>query len=242
MATPTASTHPSPERIFNTLVAFQQSAALKGAIELDIFTAIVEGANVAAPLAEKIGAAERGVRILCDYLTIHGFLTKEGDRYALTPESAIFLNRHSPACLASMSDFLTTPRGKNDFEALTEAVRKGRTPSAAGDNTKPNDELWVKFARSMAPLTAPSAEFIAGLAGVAEGWPAKSWMSQRDMVCMELRSRSGIPTPESWPWTGIACSKWRKRMPGNSGSKSATRRSREARLRPNLALAMISFC
>ena len=38
-----------------------------------------------------------GIRILCDYLTLLGFLTKPGDRYAITQDSAVFLNRKSPA-------------------------------------------------------------------------------------------------------------------------------------------------
>ncbi|HET9993964.1 MAG TPA: class I SAM-dependent methyltransferase [Candidatus Acidoferrum sp.] len=173
MATPTATTRPNPEHIFNTMVAFQESAALKAAIELDIFTAIADGANTPASLAAKIGAIERSVRILCDYMTIKGFLTKEAEHYALTPESAIFLNRHSPACLGSMADFLTSPWSKQNFEALAEAVRKGGTASATGDHTKPNEELWINFARSMAPLTIPTAEFIAGLTGAAEGKPSK---------------------------------------------------------------------
>jgi ubiquinone/menaquinone biosynthesis C-methylase UbiE len=173
MVTSSASTRPSPERILNTLTAYQQSAALKTGIDLDVFTAIAEGANTAASLAEKIGAAERGARILCDYLTIHGFLTKEGGCYGLTPESAIFLNRHSPACLGSMSDFLTNPRNKIAFEALPEAVRRGGTPNATGDNSKPNDELWIQFARAMAPLTVPAAEFIARFAGAARGRPCR---------------------------------------------------------------------
>jgi 2-polyprenyl-3-methyl-5-hydroxy-6-metoxy-1,4-benzoquinol methylase len=173
MVTSPAATRPSPERIFNALTAYQQSAALKTGIDLDLFTAIAEGANTAASLGEKIGAAERGARILCDYLTIHGFLTREGGCYALTPESAFFLNRHSPACLASMSDFLTDPQNKNNFDALSEAVRKGGTPNVMGDNSRPNDELWVRFARVMADLTAPAAEFIAGLAGAADHRPCR---------------------------------------------------------------------
>ena len=128
MAAPTTS-GPNPEHIFNTMVAFQESAALKAAIELDIFTAIADGANTPARLAAKIGAVERSVRILCDYMTIKGFLTKEAERYALTQETAIFLNRHSPACLASMADFLISPWSKKNFEALAEAVRKGGTAS-----------------------------------------------------------------------------------------------------------------
>jgi hypothetical protein len=173
MATPTTTNRPTPEHIFNTLSAYQQSAALKAGIHLDIFTAIADGANTAILLAAKTSAAERGVRILCDYLTIHGFLTKEAARYALTQESAVFLNRHSPACLASMADFLGGPRHKKAFEALAEAVRKGGTAGDEGDNTKPNEEMWINFARSMAPLAIPAAEFIAGLTSASEGKPCK---------------------------------------------------------------------
>jgi len=172
MATATAG-RPTPERIFNTLNAYQQTAALKTAIELDVFTAIAAGANTAAALAAKTGAAEKGVRILCDYLTIQGFLAKEQGRYALTQESALFLDRKSPACLASMTGFLGGQEARSNFDLLTEAVRKGGSVSRGGDNTKPNDEFWVAFARSMAPLTVPSAEFIAGLLRADEGKPTK---------------------------------------------------------------------
>jgi ubiquinone/menaquinone biosynthesis C-methylase UbiE len=56
---------------------------------------------------------------------------------------------------------------------LTESVKKGGTAVAQGDNTKPNDNLWVNFARSMAPLTMVSAGFIAALAGAKEGKTCK---------------------------------------------------------------------
>ena len=153
---------PTPERIFNTLNAYQETAALKTAIELDVFTLIGEGSN-AALLAKKAGAAERGIRILCDFLTVEGFLTKRANHYALTEESAKFLDRRSPACIASVSQFLGSGRLQQNFEALTEAVRKGGTADTRGDNTKPNDEFWVQFARSMAPLSVPTAQFVANL-------------------------------------------------------------------------------
>jgi 2-polyprenyl-3-methyl-5-hydroxy-6-metoxy-1,4-benzoquinol methylase len=173
MATPSQGARPTSERIFNTLFAFEQTEALKAAIELDVFTKIGEGATDASTLAKRVGAAERGVRILCDFLTIQGFLIKDQGRYALTQESAIFLDRRSPACVASMSDFLASEHAKRKFELLTDAVRKGGTATAEGDNTKPNDELWVNFARSMAPLTTLSASFLAELTGAAERKPCK---------------------------------------------------------------------
>lgn len=173
MATPLTASRPTPERIFNTLNAYENTAVLKTAIELDIFTAIGEGANALAPLAARVNASERGVRILCDNLAILGFLTKEGERYALTQESALFLDRKSPACLASMSEFLGSPWHRRNFDSLTEAVRKGGTVSQSGDNTRPNDEIWILFARSMAPLTVPAAQFIAGLLRADKGQPAR---------------------------------------------------------------------
>jgi len=174
MATPATANRPTPERIFNTLNAYQQTAALRTAIELDVFSAIGAGANTSAALAAKTGAAEKGVRILCDYLTVQGFLIKEQGRYALTQESAIFLDRKSAACLGSMAGFLGTGFAKSNFDSLTEAVRKGGSVWREGhDNTKPNDEFWVAFAKSMAPLTVPSAEFISGLLRAEEGKPTK---------------------------------------------------------------------
>jgi 2-polyprenyl-3-methyl-5-hydroxy-6-metoxy-1,4-benzoquinol methylase len=173
MAESTSASKPTPERIFNTMVAFQETEALKAAIELDIFTAIADGANTAAALAARTGAAERGVRILCDYFTIKEFLTKKGNEYSLTQESAVFLNRRSPAYLATMINFLASPWSRKNFGTLAEAVRKGGTANGTGDHTKPHEEIWVNFARSMAPLTIPAAEFIAGLAGAAEGKPCK---------------------------------------------------------------------
>jgi ubiquinone/menaquinone biosynthesis C-methylase UbiE len=153
--------------------AFQNTAALKSGIELDVFTAIGEGADTPALLAAKTQAAERGVRILCDYLTILGLLEKENGHYALTPESAAFLDRRSPACLVAVTGFLGSPWHKKNAEALTDAVRKGGTVGTQGDNTKPQDEVWVAFARSMAPLTVPAANFIAEVMGASEGKPCK---------------------------------------------------------------------
>lgn len=172
MATPTVG-RPTPERIFNLFNAFQNTAALRAGIELDIFTAIGAGANTAALIAAKTGASERGVRILCDYLTIMGLLTKEQGRYALTQDAAVFLDRKSPACLVSMAGFLSGPWHQRNFDLLAEAVRKGGAAGGEGDNTKPKDEVWVAFARSMAPLTIPPAMFIAQLVGANEGKPCK---------------------------------------------------------------------
>jgi ubiquinone/menaquinone biosynthesis C-methylase UbiE len=173
MATPATQNRLTPERIFNTLNAHEQTAALQTAIELDIFTAIGAGANTASAIAAKTGVAEKGARVLCDFLTIHGFLTKDQGKYALTPESAFFLDGKSPACLSSMTGFLCNKQTRARFDALTESVRKGGSVWSEGDNTKPNDDFWVAFARSMAGLAVPSSHFIADLLRAEDGKPCK---------------------------------------------------------------------
>ena len=97
---------PSPALVLDTVNAFQRTEALKAAVELDLFTHLADGPSTAAELAAACGAAPRGVRILADYLTILGFLRKEGDRYALTPDADAFLSRNSPAYLGGTLEFL----------------------------------------------------------------------------------------------------------------------------------------
>ena len=100
MSTPN---HPSPLLIFDALNGFQRATSLKAAIELEVFTHIAAGANQAAEIAQRAQTSEKGMRILCDFLTINGFLTKEGGAYGLTPDSAFFLDRKSPAYFGSVA-------------------------------------------------------------------------------------------------------------------------------------------
>src|ERR1700758_891598 len=72
MATTAPHQQPTPERFFNAINAYEQTEAMKAAVELEIFTAIDEGNTTAATIAKRCEAAERGVRTLCDFLTIHG--------------------------------------------------------------------------------------------------------------------------------------------------------------------------
>ncbi len=66
MATSASPQPPTPERVFNALNAYEQTEAMKAAIELEIFTAIAEGNTSAATIAKRCQSAERGVEILCN--------------------------------------------------------------------------------------------------------------------------------------------------------------------------------
>lgn len=160
---------PSADVVFDTLFAYQRSAALKSAIELGLFTAIDEGARTPSALAKRSGASERGTRILCDYLCTIGLLTKADGAYQLTPETAVFLSQRSPAYLGTMARFLLRPEVKGNFEQLTEAVRCGGVAPGGDNNVADENPIWVEFARSMMPMMVPAAHAIADLVAGAEG-------------------------------------------------------------------------
>jgi len=157
MATPQTDAAPNPGLIIDTLLYFQRSAALRAAIELDLFRAVGEGPGDVASLARQCSASERGIRILCDFLTIHGFLTKSDGRYQHTPTSAAFLDPRSPSCLASIARFLGNEAMMEPCRHLAEIVRSGRTSLPGQGSVEPDHPVWVDFAHSMAPMMAPIA-------------------------------------------------------------------------------------
>jgi SAM-dependent methyltransferase len=172
MASATDRPSPGPERIFDTLNAYQKTAALKTAIELDVFTAIAQGTNSTAALAKNCHASERGIRILCDYLAVNGFLVKHEQRYELAPDSAIFLNKQSPAYIGSAVGFLSLPELTDAFRDLTAIVRNGGSLDGDATTTEPDSPKWVEFARSMAPLQKIAAE---GVAETLDANAGKKW-------------------------------------------------------------------
>lgn len=157
---------PSPELFFSTVNSYQRTAAIKAAVELDVFTAIAEGLETANAIAKRCQASERGVRILCDTLVINGFLTKDDGKYGLTQDSAIFLNRNSPAYMGSMTEFLLDPMLVNGFSDLAAVVRKGGTIISDEGTVSPENPVWVKFARAMMPMMMMPAQTMAKMVSV----------------------------------------------------------------------------
>lgn len=159
---------PSPELFFETINAYQRTASIKAALELDVFTAIGEGLITPQELSTRCNTSERGMRILCDYLVMLGFLNKEEKTYSLTGDSEMFLDRRSPAYLGGSIEFLLSPMLTSGFDDIGAAIRKGGTVIPEGGTVAPENPVWVKFARVMAPMIAMPAEGIAKLVGEGE--------------------------------------------------------------------------
>ncbi|MCA1607967.1 MAG: acetylserotonin O-methyltransferase [Acidobacteria bacterium] len=163
----------SPEIFWDTALGYQRSAAVKAAVHLEIFTAIGNESKPAATIAQIAGAAERGIRILCDSLTVMGLLRKTDDKYSLTDSSATFLDKNSPAYIGSIVDFLVHPHVMRGFDSLTEAVRQGGTTVTGDGSVDPESPMWVSFARNMMPLQFLPAQKAAESIGFDREKPLK---------------------------------------------------------------------
>ena len=148
---------PSPALVFETLSAYQKTAALRAAIEIDLFRALDAAPADVATIARKCSASERGIRILCDFLAVNGLVVKTGERYHHSETSAMFLDPRSPACIATTARFLANPMILEPFDRLAEIVRSGHTVLPGEGSVEPENPAWVEFAHSMAPMMAAMA-------------------------------------------------------------------------------------
>jgi ubiquinone/menaquinone biosynthesis C-methylase UbiE len=200
-------TEPSPMLFMDTVNAYQRSAAIKAAVELDVFTRIAEGKTRASEIAVASEADERGVRILCDYLTVIGFLTKQDGQYQLTQDSAVFLDRRSPAFVGGAIEFLLSPMLIEGFKDLTTAVRRGGTTLPEEGSIAPEHPVWVRFARAMAPMMVAPAQLMAQIVGQTIGQE----VGQRKLKVLDIAAghgRFGIAVAQQFQAAEIVALDW----------------------------------
>jgi SAM-dependent methyltransferase len=143
----------SPTWLIEEFCAYERTFALRTAIELDLFTRIGAGANTIPALAKATRASVRGLRVLCDHLTVYQHLIKEGNRYRLSLNSRVYLSKDSPAYFGSAIEFLASDIYVKAFSGLLHSVKRGRGPSP--------ETRWPDYARFMSPLAQHMAEFMA---------------------------------------------------------------------------------
>jgi 2-polyprenyl-3-methyl-5-hydroxy-6-metoxy-1,4-benzoquinol methylase len=168
-----AMTKPNPVPLFEALNAYQLTEAVKAALSLRLFTAVAESDGSPAQAALRCRASERGVRILADYLTTHGFLLKAEGRYALEPELAPFLVKTSPVYLGDTVEFLLSADLVDGFRDLANCVRQGGTTVSAHGTMETQHPVWVNLARVMGPVLAVTAPKLAELVDPAADKPIR---------------------------------------------------------------------
>jgi ubiquinone/menaquinone biosynthesis C-methylase UbiE len=154
---------PSPYRLFDLFNSAYRTAALRAAIELDLFSAIAAGSTTTAQIAAGLQASERGVRILCDTCVAMGLLNSSGGAYGLPEDVAAFLDRRSPYYLGALARMSMQPGAWPHLNSPERAVIAGASvmgPDADIENEQPE---WPEFARAIAPMMALPAAAMADL-------------------------------------------------------------------------------
>jgi hypothetical protein len=202
------------------------TAALKAAIDLDLFTEIGAGNNTAAALALACSASVRGIRILCDYLTVIGLHSKSVDGYSLNATSATFLDTRSPAAMNSVSRFVNSPQLMAGFDNLTETVRQGTTQLLQQGCIAKEYDGWVTFSEAMTPIMREASILLQKRRhGMPTKAPSGYWISLRVTDCSELQLPNGFLKPTSSPSTAPAFLPRLAAMRMRPGLPPATRNS-----------------
>jgi hypothetical protein len=151
----------SPEKILQTGLAFWASKTLLSAIELGTFTELAHGPKYFDDLSGRLGLHPRSARDFLDALVALGFLQRDGEQYANTPETDLFLDRKKPSYVGGILE-MANRRLYPFWGHLTEALRTGL----------PQNEVKGHGPALFEALYADPAalkEFLAAMTGISHG-------------------------------------------------------------------------
>jgi precorrin-6B methylase 2 len=156
----------TPDRILEIGHAFRASKALLTAVELGLFTALVDRPLDAEALGQRLGIHERGARDFLDALVALGWLDRHADgRYVNTSDTNVYLDRDKPTYIGGILERLNADQ-YGVWGSLTAAIRTGapQTGKSMVNNFAPlyadatSRDLYV---RTMTARTQPVARALA---------------------------------------------------------------------------------
>ena len=130
-----------PDRLDQMIRGYMPSRCILTALELDIFTAVGEGAN-AEQIGTSIHANARAVGMLLNALVALGLLSKTGDDYKNTPESARFFVQGSKD--NHRNGLLHMANIWHRWSTLTDAVRSGTRVPLHGNDERDDTPAWTR--------------------------------------------------------------------------------------------------
>ncbi len=155
----------TPENLRDLAMSFQKSRILLSAFELDVFTALGEGARSSREVAETVGADARGTDRLLNALCALGLLSKEKGLYSNTEASRRYLSRSGERYLSGLGHAANLYAS---WGSLTAAVRAGGT--VRGKQREEGSgfslEAFIGAMHQRALMTAPALVSKIDLSGV----------------------------------------------------------------------------
>jgi (2Fe-2S) ferredoxin/predicted O-methyltransferase YrrM len=152
-----------PDRLDQMIRGYMPSRCILTALELDIFAAVGEGGN-AERIGTKIHANARAAGMLLNALVALGLLSKSGDDYKNTPESARFFVQGSKD--NHRNGLLHTANIWQRWSTLTDAVRIGTRLRTSRDDNPEWTRNFIAGMQRNAKDRAPLLVKALGTAGI----------------------------------------------------------------------------
>ena len=151
----------SPDKILQTGLAFWASKTLLSAIEMGVFTELSHGPESFDSLCGRLGLHARSARDFLDALVALGFLARDADGYANTPETDLFLDRKKPSYVGGILE-MANSRLYPFWAHLTEALRTGLQQN---ESKTGSTDLFATLYANPARLK----EFLGAMTGISHG-------------------------------------------------------------------------
>ncbi len=160
-----------PSHIMHTGMGFWPSKVVLSAVELELFTQLAADAMTGEEIAGRIGLHERAIYDFLDTLVALKLLDRAGDgtgaQYANTAETALFLDKQSPAYIGGMLE-MSNARLYGFWGDLTEALQTGKpqneiklTGRAMFDELYSDPQRLEQFMQAMAGISMGNFQALA---------------------------------------------------------------------------------
>lgn len=155
---------------------------IEAAVRHRVFDLLDESPKTIKELAKKSGASERGLTAIANALVGLNFLSRKGERYALTPESAAFLVSTKPGFLGGIYKHMSTQILPRWLE-LDRVVRTGK-PAIAVNSPKPGAKFFAHFVEALFPMGYHAAQLL--------GEHLKISQSKKPVSVLDIAAGSGV--------------------------------------------------
>ena len=149
----------TPERIYQFAFAYAPPLVLEAAIRHHVFDVLDSGPKSLEEIQAATGASKRGLSAILNFLVGFDFLRKEGEKFALAPESAAFLVSTKPGFQGGLIRH-TSEQLLPNWLKLNEVVATGR-PAEAVNQQGPGSEFFHEFVNDIFPMSYPVAQELA---------------------------------------------------------------------------------
>lgn len=190
----------TPQRIGQMAWGYAPPLVIEAAVQHGFFEALQGQGKTAEQIAAVRGVNVRGARMILNVLVGLELLTREQDRYVLTPESATFLvpgkENYRGALFGHISRQLLPA-----WLGLAEVVRTGQ-PAHAVNDAGEGAAFFSQFVESIYPLSAQPARALAEHLRAAAGPQPK---------VLDIAAGSGvwgIEVAKAWPGAQVTAVDW----------------------------------